>query len=106
LTQVLDRPVHGRLFFEQVIRENLDIGRPEDVRLIFNRKITSALRAVAPVRRNALRLLRLILRAVGHRQAPVGVAHDVAAEYLLGGPGRGQAAGHVQRCPSLQSVPR
>jgi hypothetical protein len=24
LTQVLDRPVHGRLFFEQVIRENLD----------------------------------------------------------------------------------
>src|ERR1700731_358626 len=40
LTQVLDRPVHGRLFFEQVIRENLDIGRPEDVRLIFNRKIT------------------------------------------------------------------
>jgi hypothetical protein len=31
LTQVLDRPLHGRLFFEQVIRENLDIGRPEDV---------------------------------------------------------------------------
>jgi hypothetical protein len=40
LTQVLDRPVHGRLFFEQVIRENLDLGRPEEVRLIFNRKIT------------------------------------------------------------------
>jgi hypothetical protein len=30
LTQVLDRPVHGRLFFEQVIRENLDLGRPTD----------------------------------------------------------------------------
>jgi hypothetical protein len=28
LTQVLDRPEHGRLFFEQVIRENLDLGRP------------------------------------------------------------------------------
>jgi hypothetical protein len=41
LTQVLDRPVHGRLFFEQVIRENLDLGRPEEVQLIFNRKITS-----------------------------------------------------------------
>jgi hypothetical protein len=40
LTQVLDRPVHGRLFFEQVIRENLDLGRPEEVQLIFNRKIT------------------------------------------------------------------
>src|SRR3984957_6215255 len=39
LTQVLDRPLHGRLFFEQVIRENLDLGRPEKVQLIFNRKI-------------------------------------------------------------------
>jgi hypothetical protein len=42
LTQVLDRPVHGRLFFEQVIRENLDLGRPEEVQLIFNRRITRA----------------------------------------------------------------
>src|SRR6202051_2613630 len=40
LTQVLDRPVHGRLFFERVIRENLDLGRPQEVQLIFNRKIT------------------------------------------------------------------
>ena len=39
LTQVLDRPVHGRLFFEQVIRENLDIGRPAQVGLIFKRRI-------------------------------------------------------------------
>ena len=39
LTQVLDQPVHGRLFFEQVIRENLDLGRPEQVQLIFNRRI-------------------------------------------------------------------
>ncbi|MBV8399713.1 MAG: hypothetical protein JOZ17_13370 [Acetobacteraceae bacterium] len=42
LTQVLDRPVHGRIFFEQVIRENLDLGRPEEVQLIFNRRITRA----------------------------------------------------------------
>jgi hypothetical protein len=32
LTQVLDRPVTGRIFFEEVIRENLDIGRPSRVR--------------------------------------------------------------------------
>jgi hypothetical protein len=31
--------VHGRLFFEQVIRENLDLGRPEEVQLIFDRRI-------------------------------------------------------------------
>jgi hypothetical protein len=38
-TQVLDRPVHGRVFFEQVIRENLDLGRPEEIKLIFDRRI-------------------------------------------------------------------
>ena len=35
LTQVLDAPVTGRIFFEQVIRDNLDIGRPDQVGLIF-----------------------------------------------------------------------
>jgi hypothetical protein len=40
LTQVFDRPVHGREFFEEVIRENLDLGRPERVQLLFERKIT------------------------------------------------------------------
>lgn len=40
LTQILDRPLSGRLFFEQVIRENLDIGRPGQVQLIFNRRVT------------------------------------------------------------------
>ena len=33
LTQVFDRPVHGREFFEEVIRENLDLGRPDRVQL-------------------------------------------------------------------------
>jgi hypothetical protein len=40
LTQVLDRPVTGRVFFEQVIRENLDIGRPSQVQLIFDRRVS------------------------------------------------------------------
>lgn len=40
LTQVLDRPLHGRILFEEIIRENLDIGRPDMVQLIFNRRVT------------------------------------------------------------------
>src|SRR5712692_6634046 len=40
LTQVLDRPVTGRCFFEEVIRENLDLGRPDQMPLIFNRRVT------------------------------------------------------------------
>src|ERR1700694_4098 len=39
LTQMLDKPVSGRIFFEQVIRDNLDIGRPDQVALIFDRKL-------------------------------------------------------------------
>jgi hypothetical protein len=39
LTQMLDKPVAGRMFFEQVIRDNLDIGRPDQVVLVFDRKL-------------------------------------------------------------------
>lgn len=39
LTQVWERGVHGRCFFEEVIRENIDLGRPEQVQLIFARKM-------------------------------------------------------------------
>ena len=38
-TQVFDDPVRGREFFEAVIRENLDLGRPDRVQLVFDRKI-------------------------------------------------------------------
>jgi hypothetical protein len=39
LTQMLDRPVSGRVFFERVIRDNLDIGRPDQVSLVFDRRL-------------------------------------------------------------------
>jgi hypothetical protein len=39
-TQIMDRPLTGRVFFEEVIRENLDLGRPEQVQLIFQRRVT------------------------------------------------------------------
>jgi hypothetical protein len=38
-TMTLDRPVSGRIFFEQLIRDNLDIGRPDKVNLVFGRTI-------------------------------------------------------------------
>lgn len=38
-THVFDRPIHGRQFFEEVIRDNLDIGRPDRVQLLFGRKV-------------------------------------------------------------------
>jgi len=39
LTQIWDRALSGRCFFEEVIRENIDLGRPEQVQLIFSRKL-------------------------------------------------------------------
>jgi len=39
LTQMLDRPLSGRVLFEEVIRENLDIGRPDKVGLVFDRQL-------------------------------------------------------------------
>jgi hypothetical protein len=39
LTQMLDKPVSGRIFFEQLIRDNLDLGRPDRVSLIFARQV-------------------------------------------------------------------
>jgi hypothetical protein len=41
LTQALDRPMMGRLFFEEVIRENLDLGRPDQVQVIFGRRVSA-----------------------------------------------------------------
>jgi hypothetical protein len=29
LTQIFDRPLRGREFFEEIIRDNLDLGRPD-----------------------------------------------------------------------------
>lgn len=42
LTQVFARPVQGREFFEEVIRDNLDLGRPDRVQLIFEKRISAA----------------------------------------------------------------
>jgi hypothetical protein len=40
LTQVFNRPLDGRHFFDQVIRANLDLGRPDRIRLLFPRRLT------------------------------------------------------------------
>src|SRR5262249_13524207 len=42
LTQVFARSVPGRHFFEAVIRENLDLGRPDRVSLLFPLRLTRA----------------------------------------------------------------
>ena len=50
LTQTLDSPVNGRIFFEQVIRDNLDIGRPDQADLVFGRRIQCGRKRPTPGR--------------------------------------------------------
>jgi hypothetical protein len=40
LTQVFDAPLHGRQFFETLIGDNLDLGRPDRVNLLFPTRMT------------------------------------------------------------------
>ena len=40
LTQIFDRPLRGREFFEEIIRDNLNLGRPDRVQLVFDRVVT------------------------------------------------------------------
>src|ERR1700680_2545203 len=40
LTQIFDRPLRGREFFEEIIRDNLDLGRPDRVQLFSDRVVT------------------------------------------------------------------
>ncbi len=39
-TRVFDRPQAGRAWFEAVIRDHLDVGRPDQITLIFRRPVT------------------------------------------------------------------
>ncbi|WP_420497809.1 hypothetical protein [Parafrankia soli] len=50
LTQTLDRPLSGRVFFEQVIRDNLDLGRPDQVSLVFDRELRRGKKRPTPGR--------------------------------------------------------
>jgi hypothetical protein len=50
LTQMLDRPVSGRIFFERVLHDNLDIGRPDQVSLVFDRRVIGKGRHPTPGR--------------------------------------------------------
>ena len=39
-TSVFDRPQAGRMWFESVIRDHLDVGRPHQIALIFQRRVS------------------------------------------------------------------
>jgi hypothetical protein len=67
LTQVLDKPVTERIFVEKVIRANLDIGRPDNVGLIFGRRIIRKRPRATPGRFRT----RILTEGVDHKHPKV-----------------------------------
>jgi len=47
-TMALDRPACGRIFFEQLTRDNIDIGRPDKVNIVLDARSAAAARTPLP----------------------------------------------------------
>ncbi len=52
-TRVFDRPAAGRAWFEQTIRDQLDLGRPDKIQIMFDRKVTSRTPGAGSKRRSS-----------------------------------------------------
>ena len=78
LTQIVDRPLAGQQFFEEVIRDNLDLGRPDRVQLIFPRKILRTTPGSFRTR---------VLREGVHPSLHISYKHFDLKQYFKGGRG-------------------
>lgn len=75
-TIVFDAPRNGRAFFEALVADNLDLGRPEQVELIFGRKILPSTPGVFAT--------RVVTRGVDVT-VNVGYKHSRSKEYFKEG---------------------
>ena len=75
-TLVFDPPRNGRAFFEALVADNLDLGRPEQVELIFGRKILPSTPGVFAT--------RVVTRGVDVT-VNVGYKHSRTKEYFKEG---------------------
>jgi len=75
-TIVFDQPRNGRAFFEALVADNLDLGRPEQVEIIFGRKILPSTTGVFAT--------RVVTRGVDVT-INVGYKHSRTKEYFKEG---------------------
>ena len=80
-TIVFDAPRHARGFFEALVADNLDIGRPHNVEIIFARKIRRDHPGTLPDRdrppRQRRRHRQRVLQALADQAVPQ-LRHEVA----------------------------
>jgi len=75
-TRVFERPVHVRHWFELTLRDQLALGRPDNVQIVFGRKITS---------RTPGRFRTRIIDDGVEPQIQAYYKHSKAKQYLKGG---------------------
>jgi hypothetical protein len=110
VTQMLDRPVSGRLFFEQVIRDNLDIGRPDQVGLIFDKQIQVGKKRSTPGRFRTRVITAGVTPSlhVDYKQATIKQYHKegraLRTETTINDPGDFRIGKGLTNLPALREV--
>ena len=77
LTQMLETPISGRIFLEQVIRDNLDIGRPDQVGLVFDPRPIRRCPRATPGRFRTRVITWVVADSLDAERAPVGGVADL-----------------------------
>jgi hypothetical protein len=104
LTQIFREPVYGRRWFEAVLRENMDLGRPDRVSLLFPTRLTRA--TPPPTRGSRTRVITAGVTPTLH----VAFKHSDLKQYFKEGCGlRTETtfnhATDVQRTKALETLP-
>jgi hypothetical protein len=108
LTQIVDRPVHGRIFFEEVLRENLDLGRPDNLQLIFDHRLTR--RTPGSFRTRVVRRPRVTHGADGSQprgfrtRSQAGESSRVAGAWFSNQPTRAARPNHQPRLRHVRRI--
>jgi hypothetical protein len=94
LTQVLDRQLSGRIFFDQVIHDNLGIGRPDQVGLIFGRRIQRGRKHPTPGRFRTRIITEDVTPSlhVGYKNSKIKQYHIIASPSARSPGGEGVSA--------------
>ena len=110
LTQMLDTPTTGRIFFEQVIRDNLDLGRPDHVGLVFARRIHNGRKQHTPGRFRTRRITSGVTPSlhVDYKHATIKQYHKegraLRTETTINDPGDFNIRKRLTNLPAMRKV--
>lgn len=113
-TQVFSEPGRGREFFEEVIRENLDLGRPDRIQLVFERRVqknTPGLSRTRVIQEGVVPSLHIQYKKCDVKQyfkaeAPRGQGRALRTETTINDPTDLGVGKDISNLPYLQEIGR